>query len=140
MEESGAFWFSPPRLSYLLNEALPYACVFNPGEWPAPDCRGCRQHPAALGLARQPGTHGHEVRLGYRAVRRVYRASRWRCGALLRVARFRSRHATDYDDREVEPDILAPRAESMDRRGRPAVRVLPVEPSHGRGGAAATDE
>jgi len=62
------------------------------------------------------------------------------CGALLRVARFRSRHATDYDDRGVEPDILAPRAESMDRRGRPAVRVLPVGPSHGRGGVAATDE
>jgi len=53
-----------------------------------------RRHPgnaAALGLARCARADGHQVRLRYRAVRRLHRASGWRSGALLPAAGRRDR-------------------------------------------------
>src|SRR3989442_3090788 len=72
----------------------------------------------------------------HRPVRRLHRASRRHCGALLRDAgRGRGREARDHDRRAVvKPEPR--RATSLDRRGRAPVRLLPVGSDHGRRGAA----
>ena len=59
-----------------------------------------RRHAAAVGPARPPESHRHQVRLRHGAVRRVHRARRRRADALLRDAGVRARgQARDHHDR-----------------------------------------
>src|SRR5262245_5124320 len=89
-----------------------------------------------MGAARSPQHDRDEIRLRHGAVRRVHRARRRATDAELHHAGLggrRQAHHSDRGDRRHQGGQGG--AERLDRGERTAVRVLPVGPGHGRGGA-----
>src|SRR5919108_183605 len=97
-------------------------------QWQGGERRDRTRHGAALGRARAPQTHRHEVRVRFGSLRRLHGAYRRHGRPILPDADVERRRQESHDDRgalaELEPSV----AESLDRRAGAAVRLLPVGP------------
>ena len=100
------------------------------GQWQGTKRRCRRQHAVALGGARAPETHRHQIRLRRRPVRRLHGPRRWQGGALLPDHDVGGRGQEGHHHRGAVADHLASTAEGLDCRAGAAMRLLPVRPDH----------
>src|ERR1051326_989310 len=97
--------------------------------------RCAARYTVAVGDPRGVEACRHEIRLRRGTVRRLYGAYRRQARVFLPDGRFPSARASDHDHRRLVSRFLPSGAESLARRARPAMRLLPVGPNHERGGS-----
>src|SRR6185436_3433212 len=91
---------------------------------------------AALGHPRLAGSHGHQVQLRHRAVRRVHAARGRPARALVQLSGLARGRENDQDDRRRLERRQSPDPARVDRARCAAVRLLPVRHDHERARAA----